>query len=521
MQVYPHPELPLVPEILRPAFEGQVLILSGKKVAIDRLTNVEFCKKLTTQERSDLAGFASSIVQKICYGRVKRKPWMSNRVNIDNDCRLTDLKFTNRALVSLQGHELFRLSSNWRTASIEEIVGPKGNHQIGARLLLAFLLAAQFHVVTEGDGGEDSANDKLITLESELQRFVQNTIHSPRTAHIFLETHGWSGRGLQTLSVLSKEMSITHERARQIGVTAIAAMSRVVAQPGELPILRNALEIFLEIEPCLLSVASEKLVDCGFTNGYFDAAEVISAAERFQVPISLKVTSLDGQLFLIRQTESFHLASLRQMARKSLRTSGILRMSDLDQKCREHFERTRSKLSKQQEAKIKLMALNSTPGWSFLDAEQEWATITLGTDGEELQPRGPVARIARLAAYFGGVKLSLAQEVLNLHGVNWPSKILLALCLRIGLNVSPLRNDWKIEANGHLLSQLNESLMATTEFKMGEILKAQGGVMSRANFIHNCERQGVHRSTVLACLKAASIFMETTGGTYSLSELRT
>lgn len=516
MHVYPHPELALIPKLLLPVFEGQRLYVGRKMLTPDQLANVRFCAMLGSDDRANLAMQVSAVVQKICYGRIKKKEWLSACVNVPGHLRLAELTFTDRALVSLQANRYFNHDGPWRSAPVSEIIGPRDHHQIGARLLLAFLLAAESAPSPDAKSAVSALD---LTIEVELQRFVQKTIHSPRSSKIYLDAHGWGGRGEITIKKLAQDLSITHERARQIGVMAQNAMNDVEAASEELTVLRNCLRDMRMLSPCLVSHTDEMILEKRYTAGELDTQCTIAAGQRFGLNNELKIILLDGQCFVVNQAESFHLSALRQIARRLLRAHGIIKMDELNQKCEEYFERSKTELDQKQREALKLNAFTVMPGWSFLDSEKEWAIVTLGADGEELRPRGPVARIARLAAYFSGIKLYQAERVLGMHDVRWPSKILLALCLKIGLRVAPLENDWLIEAVGEQLVQLKKSLAATTEFEMAEILRVCGGQLAKPDFIRLCERQNIHRSTVLACLKTASVFLECERGNYCLSNM--
>lgn len=512
MHVYPHPGLPLLPRLLVPALADQIIQIEGVAAPTPlNLSKREFCSQLTSDQHRAAAESISSLVQKVCYGRVRQKSWSAARINVPTTLRLGDLNLTDRAQVSLQHHEFFSNDSQWRTASIDEIIGPRGEHRIGARLMLALLLAAEH-------ANEQHSTDRpsVAALEDEIEQAVRAVIHSPRTANIYLEMNGWTGVGVRGLNDIAESLQITHERARQIGVAGAASMLASKTDPQAMPILGSALKVIADIAPCLVDHANAVLRAKKFARGEIDVAALLQAAERFGFGAEYTLTRVDGQDFVANTQESIHLAGARHVTRKALRASGILSVEELLNRCDEAALRITPQLTAERVRRLTEAALFTMPGWSFLDSDRSWATVTLGTDGEELHPRGPVARIARMAHFFRGIALSTAQNVLSHQDQHWPPEILVALCLRMGLTVRPMQADWWIEARDEVASRVENAMNSTAELDMALMLREAGGSLTRAETMERAEARGIHRSTALACMKTASLFI-TENGRCSLS----
>lgn len=512
MHVYPHEQLALLPSILLPVVSDFSIDVGGRAEPIARFTEMCFCASLSSQERAQAAHSISAIVQKVCYGRVRRPSWSEKCVDVPSHLRLGDLILTDRALVSLQRHEFFRNDGPWRSCTVNQLMGERGAHRFGSRLLLAFLLAAQAASTVATQGMPDQQS---MTLEHEIEQLVRTRIHSPRTASVYLDMHGWGGRGRLGLAQIAVDVGLTHERVRQIGVAGEAAMADLVQARDALPTVVKALELLGSMAPCLENVATEVLRARGLTQGDFASSDLLSAAARFGIRHGLCIAKLDSQEFVARDCDVRAMAECRHIVRRALRSNGILEVDSIRSEALRVIaelplregEMGRKIRGRTEAERLVDVAISTMAGWSYLDHDRQWATVVLGSDGEELHPRGPVARIARMAVYFGGVRLAHATKVLAHHGIEWPPQILLALCLRTGLKLSPLADDWLIEAHGNVAQRVARALSATTELVIAQLLKNNGGTMERALLVTACERAQIHRSTVMACLKTASLYL--------------
>lgn len=514
MHVYPHPALPLLPKLLVPALSTVRVHVKGVGETLpQRCADAANCQAMDADLRQSTAETISALVQKVIYGRQRDRVWSEVALNVPSHLRLTDLKLTDRALVSLQSKEFFANDGLWRSATLEEVIGQRGSHRIGARLLLAFLLAAE-----EAELGREHPQPKPARgIEGELSRLVRGVIHSGRTAAIYLDMNGWGGRGQRGLTEIASAMSMTHERARQIGAAGTIAMHKVTPGAVQLPVLSKALEMLASIAPCPLGKADELVQRARATHGEFTASAVIGAGECFGVPHAVLIDRVEGQPFLLKAGQKRLLTAIRHAARKFLRADGILEISSFLDYCQGLLGRADPNLDATHRAHLIDVALKTMPGWSYLDTDRQWATVTQGANGEDLHPRGPAARMGRLAVFFGGVNLEDAQAALRQRQIDWPPQILLALCMRSGLTVRPEAQDWRIQAQGEVASRIETALHATAEYQIAELLAQSTRTLDRTELIAQGERIGLHRSTVQACLKSASLFHLDQAGTCRLA----
>lgn len=539
MHVYPHPELPLLPKLLLPALDGQEVVdLAGmaSPAPARSFTRLEFCQALTPVQHEQAAEIISALVQKICFGRTRRDAWAAQKIAVASGVQLCDLILTDRAQVSLQKHAFFAADGPWRNASVGEIIGPRISrprpspsddeqdealrtlqaesdadtieetgraHRIGARLLMAFLLAAE-KAMSDGAAVRHTV---CASIEQELAQAVRSVIHSHRTAAIYLDMKGWSGKGPRTLTQIAQAWNMTHERARQIGLSAVSAMAAAAPARHTMPLLKQAIKAIRTAAPCSVDEASNALYEEHVCDPDFTVASLLQAAERFGIESTLTIHRVDGQDFVVERSEARHLVSARHTTRKLLRTSAILSVTKLMTDCMNQIARADQRLDPARIQRLVECSLHHMPGWSFLDTDRRWATVTVTTDGEDLHLRGPVARIARMALFYGGISLGTAQQVLQRLHQAWPADILLALCLRMGLTVRPRESDWWIEARGELAQRVQQAMKATTEYDMAVLLRSAGGQLSRSEMMERCEKAGIHRSTTLASLKSASLFV--------------
>ena len=506
MHVYPHSTLPLMPKILISALnEEKYALKSGETVDPANLCKSDFCQKLSQENKAFLAQQVSTAVQKICYGRTRKAPWSLNSLNVDQSVNLSDLDLTDRALVSLQKHDYFSSKGNWRKASIGEMIGPKENHRIGARLLLAVLLAIE--------SIEDLKNNpqaiKINTVfESVIQKFIRGQIHSSRVAEIYTKANGWDCEPKKTLNEIAGELGITHERARQLNVIAQQAIDKS-SDDYE---LTNKLAILVKQlsnnSPMQSDAAQSMLSANGYINENTSMESVKNGLIACKFNGKFDIEIIDGQEFIVFGVQAAIIRKSRQIIRKALRSTGIIEVKPMEDQIYKTLTSMNFNIHDVQNMRHHIKnSISSMPGWSYLDYERKWATVTLGTDGQELYPRGPAAKIAKMAWYFNGVNLSLAKSVLDLQDQHWPSKILTSLCLRMGLTVKPTENDWLISTSDFMSKKVKHMLDGTAEIQMVEILQKKGGYSTRNAFIEECEKQGVHRSTIFACLKTASLFV--------------
>lgn len=506
--VYPHDDLPLFPLALIAAFDADHLTAdNGKKYPLAALTDLAFCRSLSADDHKEASLLINKMVQKVCYGRLDKYNWGKATLNLPTSISISDLKLTNRALVSLQNIALFGQHGAWRTAKVEDIIGGRANHLIGARLMLALLLAVEdFHRDQNSYLSQKSSLVKVATtLEEQISALVREVIHSPRTLEIFLDINGWGLNGRRDLHSIALSMSITHERARQIRLIGDTAFKQSRFDHGRMNIIRAAKDRISSLCPMLESEANETLEAEGFTKCGFSVESLMLACKHFGVQSDLICITQDGQRIICKEEHESEIKLIRKLIRQKIRELGLIDVEDLKQQVIQRLLTEKSTVTQETTRQVFSFSCYNMPGWVFLDAEEKWGMITIGSHGEELLPRGVVTKVARMAYYYNGINVSVAQQIFLRRNLLWPPEILISLCLRSGIKVKPIHGDWWIENKGEVVATAGQFLEKTAEYKIAELLKQHTDGVKRQDLVVIGEQFGLNKSTIFAVIRNSSL----------------
>lgn len=512
MHIYPHIELALLPQVLIPLLPKHCVILGdGTCIDADQLADAAFCRSLSDQDRQNAAACINTMMHRLCYGRQKKGDWASRRFQVPQGIHLSDLKLTNRVLVSLQCHPLFSADGAWRTTTPNEIMGAPASRPVGARLMLALLLA-----VEDARISKDTPLAPIGNLCDELRDRVGGIIYAVRTAHIYLTINGWSGMGPGRLKDVAARHGLTHERTRQIYVAGQQLMQRSCVNNKPMPYLSAAAAEMERRAPFLIGHDTAYLDPSNAVNERFSVRDLICACGKFGVPIGVSIHLINDQSFLLLPGQAAFIIAARSLVRKLLRSEGVLNVVILKEKLLALLPESILSIDSPSFSSLFEASIVSMKGWSYLDYECQWATVTIGTAGERLNPRGLVTRIAKMAAYFNGIDLWVACQDLSRQSIDFPPQVILGICRRSGLDIQPGPADWRISVGRHLHQSINKNLVDSVEYEMANILVDARKSLSPKAFLTHCCAAGVTRATALVKMKSSCLFFLNGDGDYQL-----
>ena len=493
--LYPHAELPLVPLSLLPLLEGKNVLLPGANSRpVSDFARIKPAD-LSAQEILTACGQIADLVQAALYSRKCAAKMDQIAVCVPNGIRLSELMLTSRAHVALESRDFFSRNGPWRDCTLRSLVATQ---TLGAKLLLAFLLAVEHGGLTRGGEAETEAQG----LEDDLQALVGDVLYAKRSADVFVFFNGWDGGGERVLVDVSARHGISKERARQILRTSGDAMQRRLRELAPPDRLRKALDVLEAGSPMSAEQAQAALHQAGLTRGAFHPHGILSAARLFGLHTGLSVSKL-GRLSLVCTSEqSAHLEALQLLSRSMARSLGAV--SD-------HWVRARAlqispdialdhvRLALQGDAQMHILAVDSSANQWF------WP-------GPSVKPHGAVVRPLKMIAFFGGATLQRMAADLNsevaVMDLGIPGaigeQVLAALLAHWGMAPDE-KSTWG-PSNPKGLDACRLAL-APVEEKMAQIVRRAGGKLSRAEFHHLAGQERINANTVQSYLRRSPLFL--------------
>ncbi len=330
----------------------------------------------------------------------------------------------------------------------------------------------------------------MTTLECELAELLHATGFSPRQARALSARLGWDGRGGTTLAAAAATEGYTRERVRQLEELARRRFARWCPL---LPITQRVLDAIAAVAPARRSEIAVRLAAAGLTEGPFDPAGALRAAEL--VGLEPRVRLVGDMLLSPDDAElaDVALAAVRQLARRTgaadlgaVSAALVGATGPVDELRR-------------------LLGLRREVVW--LDAEHRWLTL-------RGQWTAPERRLRKMLAVSPVLGLADVEDGLRrtTRPVRLPREILRAFCASLDwLELDPATDT--VSAAVPLdpavyLSPLEQELVA--------LVRQAGPVVRLSRAARLAERAGLNPTTVTLYLSQSPAIQTVSRGRYAV-----
>jgi hypothetical protein len=312
---------------------------------------------------------------------------------------------------------------------------------------------------------------------------------------------GWQGNGPRTLEEVACELRISRERVRQI---CRRQLERLEGTRPYLPVLDRTLKVSEGTVPCLESVLEDVLHAKGLTKRRFLLEGLRHAAEATGRACPLLLEQAGDHMYAVPANMRGVTKLVSHIARKSISHWGVATIEDI-------AAQASTAAGREVPGQFASAVLSVHHGFRWLDQPSGWFWL------ESTARNALLNQIEKVFSACSRVHVSELRAGVSRHhrreGFAPPQRVLLQLCAQSG---------W-CRVEGNFVSAVrpldHQLVLNTTEAAIVDVLKENGGILTRQQLEDLCIARGIKRDVFYVHLTYSPVIARYAPSVYGIRGL--